>query len=355
MTTPCPDPGPRPAPARDYWPTDGWRSAPPDDHGVDPAALDALRAHLDEHYSHIDSLLVVRNGYLLREDYHHGTGPDDLHNVKSVTKSVLSALVGIALDTGDLPGLDEPLGTFFPYHFASIADRAKREITLEDLLTMRSGLDWQEWGPSTVQMTASPDWIRYVLDRPLANRPGERFNYSTGDTHLIAGALQQAAGMTLLEYADLYLFGPLGITDRRWPADPQGITVGGSELALRPRDMAKIGFLYLNQGRWDGHDVIPAGWVRTSTEPHITVVPRDASSRPPVCYGYLWWLRPQQDLGSFMAVGFAGQFIYVLPTLDLVVVMTGDLKTAPKTFTDNRMIREFNVVEEFLVPAIRPA
>lgn len=354
MTTPCPDPAPRSAPARDYWPTEGWRTAAPADLGVDPAALDAMSAHLTEHYPHFNSLLVVRGGYLLHEDYRNGATPDDLHNVKSVTKSVLSALVGIALDTGDLASIHEPIGAFFTGHFASIADRAKRAITLEDLLTMRSGLAWNEWAGTTIQMTASPDWVRFVLERPLAHPPGERFSYSTGDTQLIAAALQQATGMTLLEYADLYLFGPLGITTRRWAADPQGVTVGGSELALRAQDLAKLGLLYLSLGGWDGAEIVPADWVRASTEPRITVVPQDASERPPVCYGYLWWLRPQQRLGSFMAVGHGGQFVYVLPDLDLCVVMTADLKTAPDTFNDNRMIREFNVVEDFLVPAVQP-
>mgnify|MGYP001191754885 CR=1 FL=1 len=354
MTTPCPDPAPRSAPARDYWPTEGWRTAAPADLGVDPAALDAMSAHLTEHYPHFNSLLVVRGGYLLHEDYRNGAAPDDLHNVKSVTKSVLSALVGIALDTGDLASIHEPIGAFFAGHFASIADRAKRAITLEDLLTMRSGLEWNEWAGTTIQMTASPDWVRFVLERPLAHPPGERFSYSTGDTQLIAAALQQATGMTLLEYADLYLFGPLGITARRWAADPQGVTVGGSELALRARDLAKLGLLYLSLGGGNGAEIVPADWVRASTEPRITVVPQDASERPPVCYGYLWWLRPQQRLGSFMAVGHGGQFVYVLPDLDLCVVMTADLKTAPDTFNDNRMIREFNVVEDFLVPAVQP-
>jgi len=194
MSTPCPDPSPRAAPPRAYWPTDGWRTAAPEDHRVDPAALDRLRAHLDEHYPHLDSLLVVRNGTLLREDYKGGAGPDDLRNVKSATKSVLSALIGVALDTGDLPDIREPIGSFFAGHFASIADRAKRAITLEDLLTMRSGLEWDEWGGTTIQMTASPDWVRFVLERPLAHPPGERFSYSTGDTQLLAAALQQRAG-----------------------------------------------------------------------------------------------------------------------------------------------------------------
>lgn len=353
METPCPDPSPRAAVPRDDWPTEEWRSAAPADQGIDPAAIERLSAHLDAEYPHFDSLLIVRGGVLVHEEYKRGAAPDDLHNVKSVTKSVLSALVGIALDTGDLASIDEPIGSIFAGEFASIPDRAKRDITLADLLSMRSGLEWDEWGASLYQMTASPNWVRFVLGRPLAHAPGERFVYSTGNTHLIAAALQQITGMTLLEYADLYLFRPLGITARQWPSDPQGIVIGGAELSLRARDMAKLGLLYLSLGQWEDREIIPAEWVRVSTEPRVTVVPKDASDRPPVCYGYLWWLRPQQRLGSFMAVGHGGQFIYAVPELDLAVVITGDVKTAPDTFNDNRMVREFNVVEEFLIPAVQ--
>lgn len=338
-------------PERPYWPTESWQTASPEDHCLDPDQLARAQAHLAEHYPHVDSLLVIRHGYLVTEHYSNSAGPDALHNVKSVTKSVLSALFGIALDTGDLESLDVPVSDYLATYLASTDDRRKREITIRDLLTMRSGLDWSEWGPNTIEMTASKDWIRYVLDRPLIHDPGTHFNYSTGDTQLLSGVLYRAAGMVAADYADLYLFGPLGIRRREWPADPQGYTIGGAELSLTPRDLAKIGYLYLNGGIWEGEQLLPRDWVLASTRTQVRVIPASATGTP-VCYGYLWWLRPQQDHPSFMAVGYGGQYIYAVPDLDLLVVITGDLKQAPEAFTDNRMIRDFNVVQDYIIPAV---
>ena len=244
---------------RDYWPTDGWRTASPGDHGLDAAMLDAAQAYLDEHVPHIESLLIVRGGYLVYEHYRLGVDPAALHNVKSMAKSFTSALAGIAIGAGDLESDREPIGSLLPEVFATVHERAKRDITVRDLLTMRSGLEWQEYGPSAVQMTASPDWVRFVLERPLIHPPGTHFNYSTGDAQLLAAVLQQATGMTLLDYADLYLFRPLGITQRRWPADPQGITIGGAELALTPRDMAKFGYLVSQPGHLGRRPDHPGG------------------------------------------------------------------------------------------------
>lgn len=337
-------------PSREYWPTDDWRSADPARHGLDARQLDAARDYLREEVPHINSLLVVRGGDLVYEWYAANDGRAALRNVKSATKSVTSALTGIALDTGDLAGIDEPLGFILPEAFSTIDDRAKRAITVRHLLTMRSGLDWAEYGASVVQLTSSPDWVAYVLERPLAHEPGEHFNYSTGDTHLLAAALQQLTGMTLLDYADLYLFRPLGITQRAWPGDPQGISIGGAELALTARDMAKFGYLYLNQGQWDGAQIIPAAWVAQSHTPQVTLV-RQPDECSDLGYGLLWWLRGQGGHASGIAVGFGGQFIYVIPALDMVVVLTGDLRSAPDTFRDNRMLCQFNLVEDYIVPA----
>ncbi len=337
-------------PQRDDWPTDGWRTADPADHGLDPAGLDAARDHLREHTPHMDSLLVVRGGYLLYEWYGDTGAPDALRNVKSVTKSVTSLLTGIALDTGDLGDIDEPVGFILPEAFSTVKDRIKRGITIKHLLTMRSGLDWQEYGPDVVQMTASPDWRAYVLNRPLAYDPGSRFNYSTGDTHLLAAALQKLVAMSLLEYADLYLFGPLGITERAWTADPQGVHIGGAELQLTARAMAKIGYLALKRGTWDGARIVSAAWIAESHTPQVELE-RQPDECSDLSYGYLWWLRGQGGHASGVAVGFGGQFITVIPALDMVVVMTGNLKTAPDAFRDNRMLCQFNLVEDYIVPA----
>jgi CubicO group peptidase (beta-lactamase class C family) len=351
------DPAPNAAdtPFRAYWPTRGWREALPEDHGLDPENLHAAHDYLTEHVPHIDSLLVVRHGYLVYEHYGGQAGPSKLHNVKSATKSVLSALIGIAIQTGDLSGVGEPLGYILPDLFSAIPDQRKRAITIRDLLTMRSGLAWDEYGPSDVQMTASPDWVRFVLEQPLARPPGVVFNYSTGDTQLLSAALQALTAMTALAFADLYLFSPLGIRQRAWPADPQGITVGGAELALTPRDMAKIGYLVLNRGLWEGERIVPAAWVEQSTQLHTMFEPVSEDDCAELGYGYLWWLRPQGPYTSYLAVGFGGQFITVIPALDLVIVMTGDIASAPPRFRDNRMLCQFNLVEEYIVPAVTQA
>lgn len=337
---------------RDYWPVDGWRAVPPDAHGMDGAQLEKARAALIEQAPHMTSLLVVRGGYLVAEWYAGGTAPDTLHNVMSVTKSVLSLLVGIAVQTGDLGGLDDTLGDLLPERFTSSSDARKRAITVRDLLCMRSGLAWEEYGSSTVEMTSSRDWVRYVLDRELKSDPGERYNYSTGDAQLLSAMLARATGMTALAFADLYLFGPLGIERRTWPADPQGVTVGGAELALTQRDMAKIGYLALNEGQWVDGALVPAPWIAESFQPQAQVVPPGARNCPPISYGYSWWLRPQGDFASAMAVGYGGQYIYVIPECDLVVVMTGDTSSPPKPFRSNRMLCEFNFVEDMIIPAV---
>jgi CubicO group peptidase (beta-lactamase class C family) len=337
---------------RDYWPTLGWRESAPVYQDLNAARLDQARDELTQHYPNIHSLLIVRNGYLVYEHYTNGMGPEMPQNVKSVTKSVLSALVGLAIQTGDINSLKDRLGDFFPDQFTSADDPRKREITVHDLLRMRSGIEWVEWSGCTQHMTASRDWIRFVLDQPLEVPPGERHSYSTGDTQLLSGVLTKATGMSALDFADMYLFGPLGITNRSWASDPQGYTVGGSELTITPRDMAKFGYLYLNEGLWDGDQVIPVAWVRESTAQQSLANAADGT-RPEIGYGYLWWLRTQGGYQSAMAVGFGGQFIYVIPDLDLVVVMTAKTNRVPPMFADNRMIREFNVVEDLIIPAVK--
>lgn len=313
--------------------------------------FDAARDHLAEHYPTLDTLLIIQRGEIMLAYERTPGALDAPHNLKSATKSVLSALIGIALAAGDIPSLDDTIGKLMPGWFTPSTDPRLRSIRVRDLLMLRSGLDWTEFhGPSTVQMTASPDWVRFVLERPLIHDPGTRHTYSTGDTHLLAALLQQRTGMSALDFATYYLFQPLGITGANWATDPQGIHVGGSELVLTPRDMAKFGQLYLNNGLRSGEQVIPADWVRLSTQPHTLVIPPGARGCTTISYGYLWWLRPQGSYESFMAVGFGGQFIVVIPALDLVVVLTGDIRNPPEPFNDNDMLCQFNLVQDFIVP-----
>ncbi len=338
--------------AHDDWPTHDWITADAAAVGIDPAALDRAGDVLNTRYPNLDTLLVARHGRLVYERY-AGTqaGRDRVRGVKSVTKSITGLLAGIALDKGDLSGLDQMIGALLPESFTSTSDERTRSIRIRDLLTMRSGLDWREWEGSTLEMFASADWVRFVLARPQAHDPGQVFKYSTGDTHLLAAAIQRQSGLTLLDYADAYLFGPLGITQRRWLTDPQGICIGGSELKLRARDMAKIGLLMLHDGVWDDQRILPPGWAAESVTPHADAGPggRDCV---PLHYGYLWWLRSQGPHPSALAVGYGGQYIITVPALDLVVVIMGDLRKVPKDFSDNRMLCQFNLVQDVILPGV---
>ncbi|NDJ79144.1 MAG: serine hydrolase [Chloroflexi bacterium] len=335
--------------SRDYWPTTGWRTASPDAHGMDAGQLAHAHEYMTTAFPSLTSLLVVRGGHLVFERYADGYGPDVLHNVKSATKSVTSLLTGVAILTGDLSGVDEPLGALLPTLLTG--NDPRRDIRLADLLTMRSGLDWAEWKGTTLQMFASGNWLDFILDRPVAHPPGTFFNYSTGDTQLVAAIVQEVTGMSLLAYADLYLFTPLGIERRTWATDPQGINIGGAELSLTARGMAKLGFLALNNGRWDGTDILPATWVEAMTTRH-TPAQADSAGSCDLSYGYLWWLRDQGSFASAMAVGYGGNYIYIVPDLDLVVAVTGDVKNVPKQFSDNRMLCDFNLVADYIVPAV---
>ena len=258
----------------------------------------------------LHSLLIVRNGYLVTEAYLYPYQPDTQQGIYSCTKSFISALIGIAIDKGFIRGVDQPLSSFFPDRTIANVDPWKRAITLENILTMSSGLDWPEWsflasspaGPYE-QMYQSPDAIQFVLDRPMLNDPGTLFNYNTGGSNLLSAIVEQTTGINTLEFARTNLFEPMGFSNVFWYRDQNGIYRGGDGLRLTPRDMAKFGYLYLNRGVWDGRQIIPAAWVDTSTMDHISTgreavagdqirVPMVASvgSIARILYcGRIWW------------------------------------------------------------------
>jgi CubicO group peptidase (beta-lactamase class C family) len=254
------------------------------------------------------SVLVSRHGRLVFERYYRGARRSEDANVFSVTKSVVSALVGIALREGKLRSLDQRLVDFFPGELAAGTDPRVRTITLRDLLTMTSG--YRE-----PLIAASDDWVRTLLNRPLSSDPGTAFSYDDGSAHLAGAALAQATGETLQAYAQRKLFGPLGIHPARWSTDGQGHSLGSTGLFLRPRDLLRLGELYLEDGRWHGRQVVPASWVRESTRTHVRIPHGYA-------YGYFWWVDTGPHSG-FLALGYAGQTIAVFPKLGLVVTTTG--------------------------------
>lgn len=323
------------APA-DYFPTTDWRTSSPQAQQLNKKILKQLFKRIrNNQISGIDSLLITRNGYLVKEEYFRGWGPDDLHTLQSDSKSVTSLLVGIALGQGKIPGVGEPVLSFFPeYRKIHNVDDRKVAMTLRDLLTMRTGLDWgedpYEGSPLSQLNTCQCDWLKFVLDWPMRETPGTRFEYNSGGVILLAGVIRNATGINTDTFAQRYLFDPLGITQARWYyGQPDNLPHTGGGLNLRPRDMAKIGYLMLRNGRWENQQIVSADWVHESTS-HAVTYPRTFAHYP-VDYGYLWWLLsldgravpndPGDDI--YAAAGAQGQWIFIIPKYDMVVVSTG--------------------------------
>ncbi|MDA0207487.1 MAG: serine hydrolase [Acidobacteria bacterium] len=268
----------------------------------------------------LKSLLVNWHGETILEHYYHGARASRAANIKSASKTVMSALVGIAVDRGLIESVDTPISEFFPKLLGASADEKKRAITVGDLLTMRSGLETTS-NRNYGSWVASSNWVRNALERPIIRDPGARMIYSTGNTHLLSAIITKIGGNTW-KFADEVLAEPLGFDLPRWPKDPQGIYFGGNDMEFTPRQMQAFGEMYLNGGRSNGKQVISESWVRES------FVPRTRSTRDPTrLYGYCWWIRELGGLRTFYAWGYGGQFIFVVPTLDLVVVTTSSTAT----------------------------
>ncbi len=294
--------------------SDGLAISTPEAEGLDTEALMKVYAKAQD-MTYLHSLLVLRRGKLVAERYFNGYTIYATDNVRSVSKSILSALVGIALQRGHLKSVDQNLATLLPDIVSETRYTDKIPVTLKHLLTMNSGLasmrrnTYRTW-------VQSENWVTHILDKPLAWTPGAGFSYSTGDSHLVAVALAKAVGTTTFKFAQKHLFKPLDIRLTAWKTDPQGYSHGGNNMFLTPRDMAKFGLLYLNKGKYKGRQVVPSAWVAESTAIQTASAYLD--------YGYYWW-RPQYGAHeAFSAHGYAGQFIVVVPSLELVIVTTAN-------------------------------
>ena len=305
----------------DYWPTKGWKAASPESQGVDSSILAKMMDTIWEKDIRINSVLVIRYGYMIMEAYSYPFDEDYKSNIYSCSKSVSAALVGVAVDKGYIKDVSQPVLHFFPKRVAKNLDADKEAMTLENLLTMTTGLECRDsflysWRGLN-DMRVSGDWVQFMIDLPMAEAPGTYFEYCNGATFLLSAILQIQTGMTTLSFAEKHLFAPLGILEFRWPANPRGITLGYDELYLRPRDMAKIGFLYLNDGLWDGQRIISPQWIKASTRSHIATH-LDLTRG----YRYQWWT---VSPGIYTALGYQGQYIMVVPEKNLLTVFTGSL------------------------------
>lgn len=328
-------------PASTYWPTEGWRTSTPEQQGMDSELLVKMFDHIKQEDANIHSVLIIRNGYIVAEAYFYPLRQDIKHKIHSCTKSFTSALVGIAIHEGYIDGVDHRVLDFFPERTVANSDPRKQAMTLEHLLTMTSGLDWPELSvsyssPTNVneQMTQSQDWVQFVLDRPMVEEPGTAFNYNTGGSHLLSAIIHETTGMNALSFAQARLFEPLGISDVSWSSDPDGVSYGGDGILMTPRDMAKFGYLYLKGGVWDGQQIVPADWVEASATKHVETVVNIIPY-----YGYQWWVHNDDTYAAF---GYGGQYILVIPDLEMVVAFTGGLQRVdfglPQLLVDNFII-----------------
>jgi CubicO group peptidase (beta-lactamase class C family) len=293
------------------------------------------------HLPRLQSLLVSRGGDLVLERYFNGTRRDRPANIKSASKSVISALVGIAIDRGLISGVKEPISHFFPY---LSADPTKSKITIEDLLTMRSGLETTS-NRNYGAWVHSRDWVRHALGRPLVSAPGTTMEYSTGNSHVLSAILTKATRMTTWQFAQENISKPLGFSLAPWPRDPQGIYFGGNDMLMTPRQMLAFGELFLNRGRVGDRQVVPAKWIDASFAPRVQS-PRDDDRS----YGYGWWIQELAGHRARYAWGFGGQYIIVVPDLELVVV-----STSSSTVSEDRRSHRFavlDIIEHFIVKPI---
>jgi CubicO group peptidase (beta-lactamase class C family) len=303
---------------------DDWPTSSPEAQGMSSQELAKL---VDFGIGNgMDSVLVTRHGTIVAEAYYAPFTPATKHRINSATKSVIGSLVAIALDEGLIKSLDQRVLDFFPGRSFANTDDRKKAMTLRHLLDMTSGLDWQEPLNNTppvsfLEMERSRDWVKYILDHPMAHDPGTTFDYNSGNPHLLSAILSKVTGRSAREYADERLFGPLGIDDVQWRSDPQHMSAGGAGLYLQPRDMARLGRLWLQDGVWQGERLLPAGWID-----HARNATVDMRMGPELRYGNLFWSAPVRDV--FMAVGYDRQLIVVLPKVDVVAVFTGAYRYA---------------------------
>lgn len=316
---------------------DGWQVSTPEAENMNSRLLGKLvgKIHQGE-YGNIHSLLVIKNGKIVLEEYASNLNKNTLHTLQSVSKSVISLLFGIAMDQGKIKSVDEELYRFFP-EYKGIFDKEpeKKSLKLRDIITMTAGFKWEQLGlyvfdsnNYVLKMYNSSDEIKFVLSQPLLDRPGEVFTYSEGCSLLISSILSKSTGVDTEKYALEYLFAPLGIKKYQWAmydAEKNSANVGGS-LFLTPRDLGKIGQLFLNKGKWNGKQVVSEKWLKKSIYPYCKTGISNTQ------YGYFWWLYPiQKDskIGStsdyiYAATGYKGQYLFIVPSKNIVVVSTAD-------------------------------
>jgi CubicO group peptidase (beta-lactamase class C family) len=304
---------------------------------MDSGLLTQAVEQIGSKHINLRSMIVIRHGTIVLEKYFGSFTATQPVDVYSVTKGVVAALIGIAIDKGFIDNVNHKVLDYFPDLTIANNDARKQVITIENLLTMSSGLAWSD-DTDINKMMNSGSQVRYVLDLPMAAAPGEKFNYDTGAPGLLCAILKKSTGMTPTDFANANLFGPLGLSDVSWGTDASGLETGGFGMKMSPRDMAVLGQLYVRGGVWNGKQVVPASWVKASFASHIDPLMQDQKRSG---YGYLLWL---QTHGAISFQGMNGQYITMVPDQDLEVVYTADL-------TGENFQQPYDVFESYILPA----
>jgi CubicO group peptidase (beta-lactamase class C family) len=328
-----------------------WKVSAPEEQGIDSEKLVEMFETILKEKKDVHSILILRRGFLVTEGYFNPYHSNVRHIIFSATKSISSLLIGIALEEGYIKDVGQPVLNFFPGYRDNVEnpDERKKGLSLFHLLTMTDGLDWQD-GPYLVKkkgdflkLLTAADGIKYFLDKPMREDPGKKFNYSSGSSYMLAAIIQKTTGKSALEYAQEKLFNPLGIQDACWGIYQQGINNGGSELFLKPRDLAKIGCLVLNKGFWHGKQIVPTQWIKDSTREYVK------TDFLQYRYGYQWYIDTSLPELSISAQGLGGQYLFIIPSLDMVVVFTGGLVER----TIDAIDLPFYHLRDFILPAVK--
>lgn len=294
-----------------------------------------------ESINSLRSLIIQQNGEILSERYFKGRSANRAFNIKSASKSIIGLLTGIAVDEGFIPSIEEPISTYFPEYFQDNPNPKKESITVRNLLSMQAGLRSTSSG-NYGAWVISNNWVDYALDQDFITDIDGRMVYSTGTSHLLSVIITKATGMSTKAFAEEYLFDPMNIEIGGWDRDPQGYYMGGNNMAMKPSDLLKIGQMLIDDGIWEGQQIISKEWIVDSFKTYTY------SNYNPYGYGYQWWNKETAGYTTFFAWGHGGQYIMMIPELDAVVVMTSSVTNASRRRTYKRPV--FVLLEDHIIP-----
>ncbi len=325
------------------FPTNEWSRAYPEELGVSSEMLDKADKRIKRDYPNIESMLVIKEGYLIYEKYYNSNHERKISDTYSVTKSFISALTGIAIEKGYISNIDDKVSEYIPEYFTMLEDQRKKDITIKQALTMTGGLESID--SNYTSFFISEDWLESALAKPMTHSPGEAFVYNTGLTQLLSSVISRTTGMSVMDFAKENLFEKIGMNVTYWQSDKSGNNGGGSGLCLNSQDMARFGYLYLNKGMWDGEQVIPSSWIEDSVKSQI-------KANETQDYGYLFWIEEITDTvnnrtySMYQAYGSGGQIIMVIPELDMVIVITCNRAISPNVKPMTRAI-----ITDYILPS----